>query len=216
MKFFSFRQFCWSNIYSVLKLLGEKTTYAYLWGGLALYIAIAIYQSTTKLVEVSELVTFAKKTSIPTFFMLGFIQALCYITAKHIYKSSAPKQLSEKWSEDRIFEHFEKNRIIIEKDFESRVSSLNASFHNLTEKSLHLDSEVDSKLINDISEVIHVADYRVREYEKMQLALKKQTREALEYQNSFALFLAYMFVGFSLIAWVAHLMKLLLWSIGSI
>ncbi|WOF74458.1 hypothetical protein QMT40_002110 [Parvibaculaceae bacterium PLY_AMNH_Bact1] len=211
----------WSEIQVLVRVLGEKTAFLYLWAGHAIYIAIALLSSFhwTFTNGITEFLV--NQVELPLFFILGFIHALSYFIGRHLYFSGAPECIAKERPNGDINREMEKNREALWEELQHSVEILTKSGKLQTERVLGIqeedvpDGKYDS-VLDTIAEEVLNAPERARLYDNFRNQLQVSNIAGLDVSRPWVRGLCMGFLSLSLFAWAAHVLKLLLWSISSI
>lgn len=211
----------WSVVSDLDKILREKYIYIYIWAVNGLYVAYEVIKAIGGWgLQAGErgLISSFSLTPLPAFLIFGFLQAILYSAAHHVYKSSAPDSIKSGMSRPEIEKELSASRKIIreaavdfvEDAYQLKKSSLKAEGERLSKE---ITPEEASRMID---EFVHLSFSQERE----QIFLKAEREaNALTYSSimrskpAIMIFCLLTYIGSGVFG-ALHVAKVCVWALG--
>lgn len=207
----------WRQLVYISKLLGEKSNYFYLYIGNALYIVMAVSAKNEGIDFLTK--EYIYRIHLPLFFFLGMTQAISYFCAKHIIHSVCPEGFREELTTYQWGDFLQKERTAVVKEFETYLENLRSLSDAHVRSTLNeikgtVEDDVFEKIIDAASKKIILKEQEASVYRGTIEKLKSLT---IDGQNTvlppYRLVCTALMIA-SIVAFLAHTTKLLMWAYG--
>ncbi len=211
----------WSNLEILIRALGEKSHYIYLYGGMVIYIVWSFLKTFEQNGWDFSLMLLTDQTKLPVFLVIGFIQAFAYFLGRHLYHATVPEELKNFKSEEELRRQLAAKRQLVIEEYKSYIDDIKKLYKLHASAQLEvLAEELSEKKIDRMATDL-VSTFKTDSHFDVPLQRSVEdvstfTTEGINASRKPCRWWCTSLLIISLFAWVAHTVKLIFWSLSVI